>query len=48
MSVSSSSDSQVVITVTDIVYRVYVVAVSDVPSVQIEAVPGTYRIIIMC
>ena len=43
VSVSSGSDSQVVIPVTDIVYNVSVVAVSDLPSVVIEAVPGTHR-----
>ena len=41
VSVSNGSASQVVIPVTDIVYRVYVVAVSDLPSVQVEGVPGT-------
>ena len=45
MSVSSGSASQVVIPVTNIVYRVSVVSVSDLPSVQTEAVPGTR---IMC
>ena len=45
LSVSSGSASQVVIPVTDIVYTVSVVAVSDLPSVQTEAVPGTR---IMC
>ena len=40
VSVSNGSASQVVIPVTDIVYRVYVVAVSDLPSVQVEGVPG--------
>ena len=44
VSVSSGSASQVVIIpITDIVYRVSVVAVSDLPSVQTEAVPGTRR-----
>ena len=42
MSVSSGSASQVVIPVTDIVYTVSVVAVSDLPSVQVEGVPGTH------
>ena len=42
VSVSSGSDSQVVIPVTSIVYRVYMVAVSDLPSVQVEGVPGTH------
>ena len=45
VSVSSGSTSQVVIPVTNIVYRVSVVAVSDLPSVQTEAVPGRH---IMC
>ena len=45
VSVSSGSASQVVIPVTDIVYRVYVVAVSELPSVQVEGVPGTLRYI---
>ena len=45
VAVSSGSASQVVIPVTDIVYTVSVVAVSDLPSVQTEAVPGTR---IMC
>ena len=48
VSVSSGSASQVVIPVTDIVYRVYVVAVSDLPSVQVEGVPGTHTYIDMC
>ena len=43
VAVSSGSASQVVIPVTNIVYRVSVVAVSDLPSVQTEAVPGTHR-----
>ena len=48
VSVSNGSASQVVINVTDIVYRVYVVAVSDLPSVQVEGVPGTHTYIDMC
>ena len=48
VSVSSGSASQVVIPVTNIVYRVYVVAVSDLPSVQVEGVPGTHTYIDMC
>ena len=44
VSVSSGSASQVVIIPdTDIVYTVSVVAVSDLPSVQVEGVPGTHR-----
>ena len=43
MSVSSGSDSQVVIPVTSIVYTVSVVAVSDLPSAVVEGVPGTLR-----
>ena len=46
VSVSSGSDSQVVIPVTSIVYTVSVVAVSDLPSVQVEAVPGTHRYVL--
>ena len=46
VSVSSGSDSQVVIPVTEIVYRVSVVAVSDLPSVEITAVPGTLRYVL--
>ena len=42
MSVSSGSASQVVIPVTDIVYTVSVVAVSDLPSAEVEGVPGTH------
>ena len=48
VSVSSGSASQVVIPVTDIVYTVSVVAVSDLPSVQVEGVPGTHTYIDMC
>ena len=48
VSVSNGSDSRVVIPVTDIVYRVYVVAVSDLPSDQVEGVPGTHTYINMC
>ena len=44
MSVNSGSASQVVIPVTNIVYTVSVVAVSDLPSVQTEGVPGTHRL----
>ena len=44
VSVSSGSDSQVVIIPdTDIAYRASVVAVSDLPSVEVTAVPGTPR-----
>ena len=44
VSVSSGSDSQVVIIPdTDIVYTVSVVAVSDLPSAEVEGVPGTLR-----
>ena len=43
VSVSSGSDSRVVIPVTDIVYTVSVVAVSDLPSAEVEGVPGTHR-----
>ena len=46
VSVSSGSDSQVVIPVTNIVYTVSVVAVSDLPSVQTEAVPGTHTYVL--
>ena len=47
VSVSSGSDSQVVIIPdTDIVYTVSVVAVSDLPSVEITAVPGTPRYVL--
>ena len=41
VSVSSGSDSQVVIPVTVIVYTVSVVAISDLPSVETAAIPGT-------
>ena len=47
VSVSSGSASRVVIPVTDIVYSVSVVAVSDLPSVATEAVPGTHTYIDM-
>ena len=44
MPVSSGSASQaVIIPDTDIVYTVSVVAVSDLPSAEVEAVPGTPR-----
>ena len=44
MSVSSGSASQVISSLSQtIVYTVSVVAVSDLPSVQTEAVPGTHR-----
>ena len=47
MPVSSGSDSQVVIIPdTDIVYTVSVVAVSDLPSMEITAVPGTPRYVL--
>ena len=46
VSVSSGSASQVVIPVTDIVYTVSVVAVSDLPSIQTAAVPGTHRYVL--
>ena len=46
VSVSSGSASQVVIPVTDIVYTVSVVAVSDLPSVVVTAVPGTPRYVL--
>ena len=46
VSVSSGSASQVVIPVTDIVYTVSVVAVSDLPSIKTEAVPGTHRYVL--
>ena len=46
VSVSSGSDSQVVIPVTDIVYRASVVAVSDLPSVEVTAAPGTPRYVL--
>ena len=42
VSVSSGSASQVVIPVTNIVYTVSVVAVSDLPSAEVEGVPGTH------
>ena len=48
VSVSSGSASQVVIPVTSIVYTVSVMAVSDLPSVQVEGVPGTHTYIDMC
>ena len=48
MSVSSGSASQVVIPVTNIVYTVSVVAVSDLPSAEVEGVPGTHTYIDMC
>ena len=43
MSVSSGNASQVVIPVTSIAYTVSVVAVSDLPSAEVEGVPGTLR-----
>ena len=44
MSVSSGSASQVISSLSQtIVYTVSVVAVSDLPSVQTEAVLGTHR-----
>ena len=46
VSVNSGSASQVVIPVTDIVYRVSVVAVSDLPSVVTTAVPGTHTYVL--
>ena len=46
VSVSSGSDSQVVIPVTSIVYTVSVVAVSDLPSTEVEGVPGTLRYVL--
>ena len=46
MSVSSGSDSQVVIPVTNIVYTVSVVAVSDLPSAEVQGVPGTLRYVL--
>ena len=46
VSVNSGSDTQVVISVTDIVYRVSVVAVSDLPSAEVKGVPGDYVTII--
>ena len=46
MSVSSGSASQVVIPVTNIVYTVSVVAVSDLPSDVVTAVPGTLRYVL--
>ena len=48
VSVSSGSDSQVVIPVTDIVYRVYVTALYNQTSVSIEGVPGTHMYVDMC
>ena len=47
VSVSSGSASQVVIIPdTDIVYRASVVAISDLPSVVVTAVPGTPRYVL--